>query len=212
MNSSGAKPQTRISIVRASLQTMREEIDDLSASVADRVWDRFEAEVRLATEGEFMFETANMLAILLGTESSNGFQDGLDELLFERFRSLDRELTESEQAELDLALTEFEGLRKEFKLIWFVENLASGALEEAKPSVGLSIGRILGGIFRDSIEQLDSLESNMRDDAVRVRQALLKCKQQLVNKVQNDGKEIVRTAYSSFVQAIESPSESRSDT
>jgi len=103
-------------------------------------------------------------------------------------------------------------LRKQFKLMMFVQNLASGALEEAKPGVGRSVKSILGSLFRDPIEQLDSDESDMRDDAARVRQALLKRKEQLVNKIRDDVKTMVRTAYFSFVQAIKSPGPTQPDT
>ena len=188
----------------APIQVMRKEIDDLAAAVADRVWDRFEAEVRMATEDEFMFETAEMLRMLLASESMTAFQEALDGLLFERFNKLDKELEESGVKRLDVALIELDGLRKQVRLLESVHELVSDAFDEARPGVGRSLRAMLGGLLRDPDEYVDSLERDLKEDAVRVRKALLRCRKALVEKIKDDVRTIVRAAYFSFTKALDS--------
>ena len=214
---------------RALLQALRSEIDDLAATVADRVWDRFEAEVRMATEDEFMFETAEMLRMLLASESMTAFQEAYDELLFERFNTLLKELEGSGVKGLDMALLELDGLRKQVWFREFVHEMVSDALEEAKPTIWSTLRTILsgcfrnpdqheeakpgvwrslrtmqGGQFRNPDQTVDSLECDLKEDAVLVRKVLLTCRDALVEKIKDDVRTIVRAAYFSFTNALDS--------
>ena len=214
---------------RAPLQALRSEIDDLAATVADRVWDRFEAEVCMATEDELMFETAEMLRMLLSSESMTAFQEAYDELLSERFNTLLKELEGSGVKGIDVALLELDGLRKQVWLREFVHELVSEAREEVEPPVWSSLRTMLsgfflspdqheeaksglwrslrtmqGGHFRNPDQTVDSLERDLKEDAARVRKVLLTCRVALVEKIKDDVRTIVRAAYFSFTKALDS--------
>lgn len=205
MDTDSAHAKTPLPQCRAALQTMREEIDDLAAAVAERVRDRFEAEVREATEDEFVFDTASMLRMLLANESALAFQDALDELLFERLNGWAKVLEQAGVQEVEVARLELDGLRKQFRLYEFVHELVGEALDKVKPGVGYAVKTMLGDFFRDPFEQAEALERDMKEDAVRVRKVLLQCRGALVARIEDEVRGVVRAAYFAYIRVLDAP-------
>jgi hypothetical protein len=119
------------------------------------------------------------MALASGLASS--FDVALEREVLCRSEAWAKELARADGEEaIDTSHIDLAGMRKGLKLLSHADELIDQAIERAKPGVGCVLG---GDFFRGPMQQLDSLDEDMKTDAARVRKELLSLHSRLCEKM-----------------------------
>lgn len=165
---------------RQRFDELRTDAQDISAAIADETWDRFEVEVEKTTENGLDLSFTGMIGTSLSVALVDAYEKAFEHFVLARCERMNVSLAQTPgPVAIDIARIDLIGLRKGIKLRRAAQALIDQAIESAKPGIGRVLSVVVGGIFRDPIQELEDIEKNMQDDAHRLRHELLALREPL---------------------------------
>jgi hypothetical protein len=180
------------------MRELRDDARDLANTVADEVWDKFEAEIEDATADSYMFDLASSTQMALSSMLVMSYADAFERHVLGLLERQEKELRDAGAGKVnfDGARIDLTGLRKGLKLRRHADVLIGQAIERAKPG-------LIGMLFLARDPCSDAWDREHRDNARRLRSNLLELRGKIIETIREETATVIQTARLTYIEMLE---------